>query len=139
MDAESHQHHAEPGRDPPEAQQDLTDRRYDPNIIRIGRVIDDGESVAAVHVRIAEGRPAPHRLEHFSRCKREAELHTRYTGELDFSRAKCTLQVLGCIAGHRLARTAFPRVQEFDGALVCIGDKSCDSAHAEKVMARARS
>ena len=137
MNAESHQHYAESGRDPAEAQQDLTDRRHDPNIIRIGRVVDNGEFVAAVHVRIAKDRPAPHQLAHFSRRKREAELHARYAGELGFSRAQLALHVLRFIAGHRLARTAFPNALEFDGALVRIRDKSCGSSHAEKVMARA--
>jgi hypothetical protein len=138
MNAESHQHDGEASRDAAEAQQDLKNRRYDPNIIRIGRVVDNGECVAAVHVRIAKGRPAPHQLAHFSRCKREAELHGGFPGDLDLSRTQHALHVLRFIAGRRLARTAFPHALEFDGAGVRIGDESCGSSHAEKVMARAR-
>ena len=138
MNAESHQHHDESGRDSAEAQKDLNGRRYNPNIIRIGRVVDNGEFVAAVHVRIAKDRPAAHQLAHFSRRKREAEAHTRFAGELGFSRAQLALHVLRFIAGHCLARTAFSNALEFDGALVRIRDKSCGSSDADKVMARAR-
>src|SRR5258708_6530964 len=66
MNAESHQHHAESGRDSAEAQQDLNGRRYNPNIIRIGGVVDNGEFFAAVHVPIAKDRPPPHQVPYFS-------------------------------------------------------------------------
>src|SRR5947209_6244145 len=69
-------------------------QRQDPNVIRIGRVVNHGEFVAAVHVRITEHCSAPHQLAHFSDAsvKRKCTPGTRVSSAFlePSSRCKCS-------------------------------------------------